>query len=748
MSELQHEADVAQKKRRDKKLPPETKVSVRDQIPKNLAAKLREEKVGEKIVNMWMMGNANRQNWIDRQQTFLANWDEFLEPTAEGAFNIADNLHVPMPLIVAKTMHARFLEAIVGVEPFFTVKPRREDAVERSKLVTNVMHYNLKDWCNEYEGIFPTMDKWVWDWITVGDAFLKVRWDTKYTSFMDVTAEIEATDVEVVEDQNGNQLLRPSQTVRDVEVRRVKKTFDGIVYEAKQFEDVIVIGGGGDPQKADGVLDRFFLTASELWSLADRGVFDRAVVKDIIDKGPDSKSGLGTSNVKDQRAQIAGISSVDTNLDLDRYEIIEAYLKFDVEGSGITSEIVVWSTMRKGDILRATYLHRINKNGKRPYFRNRFHLRQGTEFGTGLIEMLHPLSKEIDFFHNLRIDSGLISTMPFGFIRASNMLDKETLKIMPGHLIPVDNPQTDIVFPNLGNRTLFGFQEEQALNTLVERLTGISDIQLGAISGKQGASRTATGARALINESNTNLNVFLRRFQHGWRQALKFSLDLLQQRIPEGLSFRVTGETGNDYWSSVRNREDIQGDFDFEIDPNSASSNPVIKQEITQAVFQMTQNPLLIQLQIVTPANMYESAKDVMKGLGVKDFGRFLTPPADKQTFLSPKDEMGRIVSGIAVEVVPAQDHQAFIDLAEEVLGSDELLGLVDEPQTQAIVRQVAQHRQMQKALQDAEAQARNIQQVQLNSQLATQQGGGGAPAGGNVAPGGQGPGLPQNPEA
>jgi hypothetical protein len=609
------------------------------------------------------------------------------------------------------------------------------------------MHYNLKDWCNEYEGIFPTMDKWVWDWITVGDAFLKVRWDTKYTSFVDVDQEIEATDVEVVEDQSGKQTLQPTAQLRDVEVRRVKKTFDGIIYEAKQFEDVIVIGGDGDPQKADGVLDRFFLTASELWSLADRGVFDRDVVKEVIAKGPDSKSGLGTSNVKDQRAQIIGLSSVDNNLDLDRYEIIESYLKYDVEKSGITSEIVVWSTMRKGDIFRATYLHRINKNGKRPYFRNFFHRRQGQQFGTGLIEMLYPLSKEIDFFHNLRIDSGLISTMPFGFIRASNMLDKETMKIMPGHLIPVDNPQTDIVFPNLGNRTLFGFQEEQALNTLVERLTGISDIQLGAISGKQGASRTATGARALINESNTNLNVFLRRFQHGWRNALKFTLDLLQQRIPEGLSFRVTGESGSDYWSQIKNREDIEGEFDFEVDPNSSSSNPIMKQERSQAVFQMTQNPLLLQLQIVTPQNMYEAAKDVMMGLGVKDFGRFITPTADQQTFLAPRDELSRVINGIAVKVVPAQDHNAFIDLVEEVFASDELLGQMDEGQAAAMMRQASQHKQMQKALEDAEAQARNIQQVQANSQLATQQGGGAAPSGANVIPGGQGAGLPQNPE-
>lgn len=360
--------------------------------------------------------------------------------------------------------------------------------------------------------------------------------------------------------------------------------------------------------------------------------------------------------------------------------------------------------------------------------------------------MMYPLSREIDFFHNLRIEYGMISTMPFGFIRANSTLDKEPIRLMPGHLIPIADPQRDVFFPNLGNRTAFGFQEEQACYTLVERLTGISDVNLGAVSGKQGALRTATGARALIAESNTNLNVFLRRFQDGWRKALKFSLDLLQQRIPVGMSFRVTGDDGFDYWRTIRSRDDIGGDFDFEMDANTANSNPAIQQEMSQFVFNLTQNPILLQTQIVSVQNIYEATKGLLKAYGVKDFGKFCTAPQNGETLLEPKEELSRVINGIPVNVTPSQNHQGFIALVGEVMNNDELLGTLSPEQTKLMIEQAQKHRQMMQAMQQAEAQARNLQQVQMNAQMGSLQSGG--QSGGTVgAPQtGQG-GLPQNPE-
>jgi len=698
---------------RSKTLPPEVEESLRNQIPEKLARKLEKMKIGTKVSEMWHRGNAHRQQWLDRQQAYLSTWDEHLEATSEGAWNHASTLHVPMPLTVAKTVHARFLEAVMSLDPLFVIKARREDGIERSKLVSDIMHYALKDWANDYEGIAPVMDKWLWRWITEGSAIMKQRWEKKYTSFVDVEEEQVLETDRPEKDVVGP--LTERLITKEREVRRTKLTFEGPVFEIKDIEDVLIVGGGGNTQKADAVLDRYWLNASDMLSFVDRKLFRSKAVKKVIKGGGDSMGGVGAGNIKEQRAQNAGLGGVDQSIDHEQYEVIESYLSMDVDGSGINSEVVVWIHIKSGEILRATYLHRINKNGRRPYFKIDWQPRHGQEYGTGLIEWLYPLSVELDAWHNIAVDYGTLSTMPFFFYRPGSNLEPGTIQLEPGAGIPLDNPQTDVFIPNMGNRAVFGMQQEQSIMTMVQRLTGISDINLGAVTGAQGPTRTATGSRALLAESTTNLNVFLRRFQQGWRQALKYLHDELEQNIPPGKSFRLMGSTGNDYWAIVKSREDLNLEADFEINPNSANSNPTIQQEISQQVLQLTLNPILIQTQVVTTNNIYQAAIDVVKSLGVKDFGKYLTEPAQKQNFLSPKNEVNRILNGIAVDIDPAMDHEGFVKFVDELFRNDDILGQFTEDAVRAIGAQKEKHIQMQSAIQDLVAQANNARQAQIN---------------------------------
>src|SRR5437868_9622407 len=78
---------------------------LRDQIPAKLLKKLKDMNIGQKVVDLWALGNANRAVWLERQQEYLSDWDEFLVATGYGAFKGSSNLHIPMPFIVAKTMH-------------------------------------------------------------------------------------------------------------------------------------------------------------------------------------------------------------------------------------------------------------------------------------------------------------------------------------------------------------------------------------------------------------------------------------------------------------------------------------------------------------------------------------------------------------------------------------------------------------------------------------------------------------------
>jgi hypothetical protein len=120
---------------------------------------------------------------------------------------------------------------------------------------------------------------------------------------------------------------------------------------------------------------------------------------------------------------------------------------------------------------------------------------------------------------------------------------------------------SDVVFPQLGNRTVFGFQEEASIYSMIERVTNMSDLSLGLLSG-QGAARTATGARAVMGESNININIFLRRINRALKKLYCLIFEQVQQKLPEGFEFRVVDNfTGKDMFLVI-NPSQIEGFYE------------------------------------------------------------------------------------------------------------------------------------------------------------------------------------------
>ncbi len=690
--------------------------SLRDQVVDKLFTKLEEMQIGPKVVSLWNKGSYNRQRWLERQKAYLASWDEHLVGNTEGAFEGSSQLHIPMPFIVCKTLHARYLQAL-WQDPPFNVKARNEASIDRIGIVSDTMRFYLMDGANYDQGVEREADMWVWRWITQGSGLMKLSWDVKYTRFVDVTQVPAPGKPKVTIGPDGKEQVIQTTKFVEKEINVTKKTFEGPLVVGRNVEDVVIIGGGGDPDMAEAVIEQDWLTASDLWTLGDRKVFKSDRVEEVIEGGPDKESGVIAADLKTQRMQNAGKTSLDFDKDHDRYRLLEAYLQVDVDGSGINTDVVVWVHARSMKLMRATYLHRISPKGERPYAKADFHLREGQEYGVGMPELLYPLSQEMDAIHNMRIDSGLIATMPFGFYRASSGIDPETLTFAPGSLFPVDNPQTDVYFPNLGNRTVFGMQEESALQNMVERLTSISDINLG-LTSSQGPTRTATGSNALMNEMSSNLDVYLRRLNRGWKKVLRYLLHMLQKRIPPGLSFRVTGEDGQDYWQYIKSQDDLAGDYDLEVSPNSSTSNASVQQSLSQEVLQLVSNPLAMQMQSVGPGQYYEAMKFYLMTRGVKDYSKFIQKPQGYERQLTPLEECDHILRGMEVPLVPNMDHQGFIDFVDHIMADDHLLGQFQTHEIGLLVIQKKKHQQMMQALQAQQAQQANASQQQINSQM------------------------------
>jgi hypothetical protein len=278
----------------------------------------------------------------------------------------------------------------------------------------------------------------------------------------------------------------------------------------------------------------------------------------------------------------------------------------------------------------------------------------------------------------------------------------------------VDNPQTDVYFPNLGARSAFGAQEEAAIHTAIEKMTGLSSLSYGSMDG-QGATRTATGTRSLVAEANSNLNIHLRRLNVGWKDAMIGLFHDLQQRVEPGFVYKTTGNDGAQYWERI-NLETLMKDYDFEIDANSAVSNPMIKVDNAQQILQLTANPIDIQLGIITPSTRYEAVKNYLQALGIRDVSHYVSKPQQYSLRLSPQEEIQRLFTGYAVPVQLTDDHEGFIEYANQLLQKEDMVSQLTEMQVVAVKRQMQMHIQALEALQQQQAQQANAQQQQINS--------------------------------
>jgi hypothetical protein len=191
---------------------------------------------------------------------------------------------------------------------------------------------------------------------------------------------------------------------------------------------------------------------------------------------------------------------------------------------------------------------------------------------------------------------------------------------------------------------------------------------------------------------------------------------MLQQRTPKGLEFRITNEEGLTRYGTVTDPNQLKGQYDIEISPESSASNKQVQLETATQILQMTQNPVLIQTGIVTPQNIYEGAKNYMKVLGIKDISRFLNNQFENQIVLLPREELDRVLGLENVAVLPNADHEGFIGLAQEIMQDDMKLGLLNKDQVLKLNLQMQRHQQMMQAIQAAQAQQANVAQQNQNA--------------------------------
>lgn len=605
-----------------------------------------------------------RTEMMDRVQAFREAWRNFEKSGLQILIEGQHDVHLPIIFQKGKALHARLFQAVMGVEPPFQLRPLKpvDDKVKQEK--TDLMRWVVSSYANKGVGLKTEVDKDAFNMIMDGTSVTKHFWERDVRKFVDVTVT-EKRPFEV--DENGQLVLEEKEEEKEV------ITFDGPMMKTVQLEDFYCVGQRcEDVDDADLIAHRQVYTKSDLIKLSNLGFFKKEWLDKVLERDPQSEGPAQSQDrmLSQQQDRLNGINR--DGLGLKGYTIYESYLRYDIDDDGIDEELVVWREELTGTIIRLTYLDRVSQNGKRPFVLKKLIPVDGSPYGIGFGEMLYGINMLHDYIVNQRLDAGTFQTFPWFVFRAASGLDTGKITLAPGKGIPVDNIN-DISFPKVNGNAAYGFQEEQLVSSYGDKVSSINALAEGQIGG-QGITRTASGAAALVQELNTQLDIFIQRYQVGFAKSLRFIDKQCQELLPLGAVYQVVGlDKKGTIYKRFMDRDAMRWDTDFELTGNSVNSNKAIERDVANQIVQMQLNPVALQSGIVTPQNLFAGYKNLLTKLEVRDTDTYLTSPegVDSSPY-SAKDELQMILVGVKPPVYLNDKHAEKVAYFDEFENSDE----------------------------------------------------------------------------
>ncbi len=403
---------------------------------------------------------------------------------------------------------------------------------------------------------------------------------------------------------------------------------------------------------------------------------------------------------------------------------------YDLDGDGISEDVIWWYIREPKLVVRARYLTEMYPANppRRPFAEATFIPVPGRRIGISLLEQLEPLHDAMKTYLDQSVDAGTIANTPFGFYRPTGSMKPETIRLWPGELYPLADPQRDISFPQLVNQSAaaWGLNMTALLQQFEERLVVIGDLQLGRVpAGKASALRTASGTAMLSNQGEARPERILRRFFIGLAELWNQVHTLNQHFLPEKKEVKIVGikQPYQDPYQTITNRDEIAGRFRFEFKANVFNSSKQMLQQSLQSLLMTYLTPLAIQLGFIDEQGAYRLMRDFGKAWG-QDPDRYLREP--QPGVMKPKLFAEEAVSSIMQTVIPdGQPAEAggaieHLQKLQEIVASEQF-GLLTPAQVQIFRGYMASVGNM------AQAQMRQAQVQQSAQQFQRDQGATGA---------------------
>lgn len=522
-------------------------------------------------------------------------------------------------------------------------------------------------------------------------------------------------------------------------VEKSVTVFDGPKPIVKAYEDVLhpvraanlQPPGPSNPNGATHVILIDYPTIDEVKKLADNKFYD-LVTKDDLDKLENLRRDESYQQEKHQKDDFQGKTNETTDQKThDTLTRLVCFDLYDIDDDGLNEDVIWWMILEDKILLKAKRLSEMYPMNppRRPLAEATFLPVEGRREGMSLLESmegLHDWNKQI---LDQMMDAGTLANVPFFFYRPSSNVKQEVMRLWAGEGYPMSDPKNDVHFPVIPNQSQsFGLNMDTLISQKMEKLTIIGDLQLGRVpTGKSSALRTAKGAQTIISQGEARPERILRRFFMGLTELWRQMHELNKHFLPEKKKFRMIGyqKPGDDPYQEIQDRQEIDGNFQYEFSANILNTSKAALQEGLGAIMGAYINPLTMQMGIVSPENVYRMLRDFGKANGQDPDHKYLTPPvpgADKPLMMA-EEAITVIMDGEIPTGEPMEGAIAHFQKLQEFAQAESQR---EEPFLSPGQQQIFEvyYREM---AQKAQAEQQQQQLMQAAQQFNTQGGQGGA---------------------
>ncbi len=704
-------------------------------------------------------GVSAREKWAGNHkiydQMFRGQVEEFSR--REGPWEGSSHLHVQMPYWLVDALNARLVHTIWNQNPLVQAMWEEDGDAAVAKKAARLVEWHLQPKRMNAREAWSRASKIR---LIHGSSFTLVSWahDTHtYRVVADRDPQMESAvdpyGMPMIDEVTGEPVELPDPDAGEAEVDTVTETlYQGPVVHPLEWDDVVLPVGAMNCQpkrlKNPGGSDWVFVRSHELFSDIKKkfnsGVYPNAFDDDRTEEWwlENASASPETTSRDRQQDNMEGVNRSQAQASSPEarpnpeFEILTWMVPWEHPDTGEEEEMVFYFCKGPDVFLGGFLLTDLVWTGERPLVEKHYQTISNRVYSMGVMEICRHLSEELDTLHNMRVDVGTATNLPWYFVRASSYINPNDITLRPLELVPIDDPR-DVVAPQVQNVTAFYYQEEQLLLSIIERVMGITDLFLGVSPSSGASARHATGFLGTKQEAEARLSQPLAQDSESFSQLCRLIYNLEMQWGPIERNFRLEG-MDSEVSRHGLTRDDLwfRGQYDFRLGANVGMMAQTNRFERAQQAFQiLSASPLVNQDQ----GRMWEVTAEMLRSMGYRDY--------EIQSFIGPKnavasadsksqdEEIAEMIQhvhgpGNPAPISPSDNDQDHIDKIREFLNGPIWPAVWNENAERAISRHSELHTQA-------------IQLKQMQEQAATagslpgNAGGGQAPGAGGGGPAG-----------